>query len=121
MSSRTNRLEHLTGTGCPTAGRCETGSGDTETAWDGPGWIFRPSTPRMRRNKAAGKDMTKRKPQINFQVEPAMKELYDEVSASGLRGARLCAAGLLLMVENPRQRRRAFDRLRCPSRKLRPH
>ena len=57
--------------------------------------------------------MTKRKPQINFQVEPAMKALYEETKAGGLRTTRLCAAGFLLMVENPHLRLQALNRLRC--------
>ena len=53
-----------------------------------------------------------RKPQINFQVEPALKMLYEEVRAWGYRPTRLCAAGFLLMVEDPRVRRRGLARLR---------
>jgi len=56
--------------------------------------------------------MTSRKPQINFQVEPAMKALYEETKACGQRVTRLCAAGLLLMVQNPRLRVEALRRLR---------
>lgn len=53
-----------------------------------------------------------RKPQINFQVEKPLKLLYDEAKYSGYYVARLCAAGLLLMVEDARARRRALARLR---------
>ena len=56
--------------------------------------------------------MTKRKPQINFQVVPALKLLSDEAKACGQKTPLLCAAGLLLMVENPRVRLRALNRLR---------
>lgn len=52
-----------------------------------------------------------RKPQINFQVEPAMKLLYEEIKAAGYRPTRLCAAGLLLMVEDATLRVRALRRL----------
>lgn len=53
-----------------------------------------------------------RRPQINFQVDPAMKVLYDEASLNGHRVTRLCAAGLLLMIEDPVIRHRALLRLR---------
>ena len=56
--------------------------------------------------------MAKRKPQINFQVEPGMKLLYEEAQACGHRTSRLCAAGFLLMVEDSRVRHRALRRLR---------
>ncbi len=56
--------------------------------------------------------MAKRKPQINFQVEPAMKLLYEEVKLSGSWVTRLCAAGFLLMVESAEQRAAAMRRLR---------
>jgi hypothetical protein len=56
--------------------------------------------------------MVKRKPQINFQVETAMKLLYDEAKACGQSTTRLCAAGLLLMVEDPHARLHALNRLR---------
>lgn len=56
--------------------------------------------------------MPGRKPQINFQVEPPMKVLYDEAKAQGHWVTRLCAAGLLLMVEDPVLRHRAITRLR---------
>jgi len=56
--------------------------------------------------------MIKRKPQINFQVEEPMKILYDEAKLSGHRATLLCAAGLLLMVEEPELRTRALNRLR---------
>jgi hypothetical protein len=56
--------------------------------------------------------MTERKPQINFQVEEPLKLLYDEAKESGHWVTRFCAAGLLLMVEDARVRRRAINRLR---------
>lgn len=56
--------------------------------------------------------MAQRKPQINFQVEAAMKLLYDEAKAGGHWVTRLCAAGFLLMVEDARLRQRALQRLR---------
>lgn len=56
--------------------------------------------------------MAKRKPQINFQVDEHMKLLYDESRASGHFVTRFCAAGFLLMVENPEIRMQALNRLR---------
>jgi hypothetical protein len=56
--------------------------------------------------------MPARKPQINFQVEPAMKQVYNEAKAGGQWVARLCAAGFLLMVEDAELRRHAINRLR---------
>ena len=56
--------------------------------------------------------MPDRKPQINFQVEPAMKQVYNEFKAGGQWVTRLCAAGFLLMVEDPEMRRLAINRLR---------
>lgn len=56
--------------------------------------------------------MAKRKPQINFQVDEPMKMLYEEARLCGHWVTRFCAAGLLLMVEDPRQRGRALNRLR---------
>lgn len=56
--------------------------------------------------------MIDRKPQINFQVEPCMKMLYEEARESGHWVTRLCAAGLLLMVEDPETRASALNRLR---------
>lgn len=53
-----------------------------------------------------------RRPQINFQVDPAMKMLYEEAKLSGHWVTRFCAAGLLLMVEDPVIRMRALTRLR---------
>lgn len=53
-----------------------------------------------------------RKPQINFQVDRPLKMLYDEAKASGHWVSRFCAAGLLLMIEDPAARHRAFNRLR---------
>jgi hypothetical protein len=54
----------------------------------------------------------KRRPQINFQVDPCMKTLYEESRNSGHWVTRLCAAGLLLLVEDPAIRLRAINRLR---------
>lgn len=56
--------------------------------------------------------MAKRRPQINFQVDEPMKLLYEEARAAGQWVTRLCAAGLLLMVERPDLRREAIARLR---------
>lgn len=56
--------------------------------------------------------MNARKPQINFQVDPGMKCLYEEAKAHGHWVTRLCAAGFLLMVENPDVRHAALSRLR---------
>lgn len=56
--------------------------------------------------------MDKRKPQINFQVAEAMKVLYEEAKLSGHVVTRFCAAGLLLLVEDPQARVRALERLR---------
>ena len=56
--------------------------------------------------------MPRRRPQINFQVDPSMKLLYDEAYAEGHWVTRLCAAGLLLMIEDPAARQRAITRLR---------
>jgi len=56
--------------------------------------------------------MPARKPQINFQVDRALKLLYEEAKLHGHFVTRLCAAGLLLMVEHPDLRVRALDRLR---------
>jgi hypothetical protein len=56
--------------------------------------------------------MAKRKAQINFQVDDAMKLLYDEARISGHWVTRFCSAGLLLMVEEPAVRLRALNRLR---------
>ena len=53
-----------------------------------------------------------RRPQINFQVDPPMKLLYEEARMWGHWVTRFCAAGLLLMVEDPRTRSRALTRLR---------
>jgi hypothetical protein len=55
---------------------------------------------------------TDRRPQINFQVDHAMKLLYEEAKASGHWVTRLCAAGLLLLIERPQLRRDALNRLR---------
>lgn len=54
----------------------------------------------------------RRRPQINFQVEDAMKVMYEEAKEQGHWVTRFCAAGLLLMVENPRLRLQAIQRLR---------
>ena len=56
--------------------------------------------------------MTERRPQINFQVDPSMKTLYGESKACGHWVTRFCAAGFLLMVENPELRLQALNRLR---------
>jgi hypothetical protein len=56
--------------------------------------------------------MTARRPQINFQVDKAMKYLYEEARAQGHWVTRFCAAGFLLMVEDLRTRTRAIKRLR---------
>lgn len=56
--------------------------------------------------------MPDRRPQINFQVDPAMKLLYEEAKVSGHWVTRFCAAGLLLLVEDAAIRRRALNRLR---------
>lgn len=56
--------------------------------------------------------MTRRKPQINFQVDDAMKLLYEEAKESGHWVTRFCAAGFLLMVEDGAARARAISRLR---------
>ncbi|MBU0637765.1 MAG: hypothetical protein KKB50_02785 [Planctomycetes bacterium] len=56
--------------------------------------------------------MPERRPQINFQVDPAMKTLYEEAKAAGFFVTRLCAAGLLHLVENPAVRLPALNRLR---------
>lgn len=56
--------------------------------------------------------MAKRKPQINFQVDEPMKLLYDEAKESGHWVTRFCAAGFLLMVEDPAARAKAISRLR---------
>ena len=56
--------------------------------------------------------MNPRKPQINFQVDEPMKHLYEEAKAAGHWVTRFCAAGLLLLVEDPRVRMRALNRLR---------
>jgi hypothetical protein len=59
-----------------------------------------------------GATMPARRPQINFQVDEAMKMLYEEARVSGHWVTRLCAAGLLLMVEDAGARVRALNRLR---------
>jgi len=56
--------------------------------------------------------MADRRPQINFQVGEAMKLLYQEAKISGHWVTRFCAAGLLMMIEDPRTRVRALNRLR---------
>ncbi|MGE3181782.1 MAG: hypothetical protein AB7N71_09135 [Phycisphaerae bacterium] len=53
-----------------------------------------------------------RRPQINFQVEEVMKNMYEEAKAQGHWVTRFCAAGFLLMIENPRLRLQAIQRLR---------
>lgn len=56
--------------------------------------------------------MPQRRPQINFQVDEPMKLLYEEARICGHWVTRFCAAGLLLLVEDPRTRVRALNRLR---------
>lgn len=56
--------------------------------------------------------MAKRRPQINFQVDEPMKLLYEEAKLSGHWVTRFCAAGLLLMIEDPAARVAALNRLR---------
>lgn len=56
--------------------------------------------------------MAKRRPQINFQVGDNMKTLYEESKVAGHWVTRFCAAGFLLMVEDPVVRMRALNRLR---------
>jgi hypothetical protein len=56
--------------------------------------------------------MNERKPQINFQVDEPMKLLYEEAKIYGHFVTRLCAAGLLALVEDAQLRRRALIRLR---------
>jgi len=56
--------------------------------------------------------MPDRKPQINFQGDHSMKTLYEESKACGHWVTRFCAAGFLLMVEDPAIRLRALNRLR---------
>lgn len=56
--------------------------------------------------------MPDRKPQINFQVDPPMKMLYEEAKLQGHWVTRFCAAGLLLLVEDAQVRAHALDRLR---------
>ncbi len=56
--------------------------------------------------------MPKRKPQINFQVDEPLKLLYEEAKISGHLVTRLCAAGLLLLVEKAPLRLQALNRLR---------
>jgi hypothetical protein len=53
-----------------------------------------------------------RKPQINFQVDEPMKMLYDEAKLAGHWVTRFCAAGLLMLIEDPRVRVQALNRLR---------
>jgi hypothetical protein len=55
--------------------------------------------------------MINRRPQINFQVDEAMKTLYEQAKLSGHWVTRLCSAGLLLMIEDAQVRARAVNRL----------
>lgn len=55
--------------------------------------------------------MPQRRPQINFQVDESMKLLYEQARLAGHWVTRLCAAGLLLMVEDATARTRALNRL----------
>ncbi len=61
---------------------------------------------------ATRRSTPRRRPQINFQVDPGMKRLYEEAKLMGNWVTRWCAAGFLMMVENPRLRRQALRRLR---------
>ncbi|MFH1746658.1 MAG: hypothetical protein ABIG44_06390 [Planctomycetota bacterium] len=56
--------------------------------------------------------MPTRLPQINFQVVPPLKYLYTEAKLQGHLVSRFCAAGLLMMVEDPVARAHALSRLR---------
>jgi hypothetical protein len=56
--------------------------------------------------------MPDRRPQINFQVDRALKRLYEETKEQGHWVTRFCAAGFLLMVEDPAARAQAISRLR---------
>src|SRR5262245_19980737 len=64
----------------------------------------------LRRNPGAGG--AARRPQINFQVDESMKLMYEEAKACGHWVTRFCAAGLLMLVDNPQLRRDALSRLR---------
>lgn len=57
-------------------------------------------------------ETAERLPQINFQVAKPLKRLYEEARAQGHWVTRFCAAGFLLMVEDPQARARAIRRLR---------
>src|SRR5262249_53092944 len=65
--------------------------------------------PHVLRRSTVAKD---RRPQINFQVHPAMKLLYEEAKACGHGVRRFCASGFRLRREQPQLRRDALNRLR---------
>lgn len=53
-----------------------------------------------------------RKPQITFQVSPRLKAAHQGSGVRyGLKMTRLCAAGLLYLMENPELRFKALARL----------
>lgn len=57
--------------------------------------------------------MATRKPQITFQVAPALKLTYELAAELGAcHVTRACAAGFLLMLESPTLLRTALERLR---------
>jgi len=56
--------------------------------------------------------MPARRPQINFQVDPSMKRLYEEAKTYGHWVTRFCTAGFLLMIADPQARLRAMELLR---------
>ena len=53
--------------------------------------------------------MPERRPQINFQVDETMKALYTEARQQGHWVTRFCAAGFLLMVEEPAHTRAGYQ------------
>ena len=56
--------------------------------------------------------MGTRKPQISFQVAENLKLVYEVASYLGAHNVtRLCAAGLLFVLENPEVRQEALNRL----------
>lgn len=56
--------------------------------------------------------MSLKKKEISFQVVDDLKQIYDIVGETGaLKGTRLCAAGFLLVLENPAVRHHALRRL----------
>lgn len=54
--------------------------------------------------------MSKKKTQINFRAPDLLVEAYRLAGESGLNGARLCSAGLLMMMESPLLRQLAMRR-----------